>query len=70
MHTRVLEISFDHLIVYRYNDLFLEEAFGGHIDIWLQFIIATIDNLLYLVNFLVLKVQECFLDLQDVYCNV
>ena len=70
MHTHVFKVPFGDFIVHRYDDLLSERIFCGHVEARFQFAIVPIDDFLDLIDFLVMKMCEHFLDLQGIYCNV
>ena len=50
--------------------MLLGRIFCGHVEMRFWFAIVPIDNFLDLINFLIMKIRECFLDLQDIHCNI
>ena len=63
MRTRILKKCVSIIITYRNYDLFAKRPLGGHVYMWFGFTFITDDFLNYL-DFFVLKIRECFLDLQ------
>ena len=70
MRTCVLDIFVGCLLAHGHNDLFMGEALGGHVDLRLRFVIISIDDLLYLINFLILQFWEHLLDFEHIYDSV
>jgi len=64
MYAYVFEEFVCCLVIYWNNNLFVGETLCSHVDMWPRFVVVATDDLLYLINFLVLKMWECFLDFQ------
>ena len=60
---RVFDELFGDVITHQNNNLFLQQALGGHSDSWLDFVVWSIDYFLYLFDFLVGEVQKHLLNL-------
>jgi len=68
--TCVLDILIGRLLAYRYNNLFVGRALSGHIDMRLGFVLTSIDDLLELIYFLILKSCEHLFDLESVHHGI
>ena len=70
MRAYIFKVPFGNFIVYWYDDLLLGRTFCGHVEMRFQFTVVPIDDFLDLINFLIQKIWECFLDFQDIHCNI
>jgi len=70
VHACILSILSSYLIAHGNNDLLMRRALGGHIDVELWFALAAINDFLNLIDFLILKLREHFLDFKSVHSNV
>jgi len=61
MHTRILDEVVYTSIIHWNNDLFMQWAFSGHVDLWFGLILTTYD-FLNNFNFFILKVWESLFD--------
>jgi len=70
VHGQILEVTFGYIIVYWDDNLLLQKAPCGHVDVGLWFVIVPVDQFLNLVNLLILKMRKYFFDFQSVQSNV
>jgi len=66
----ILDILVGHLLVHGYDNLFARWALSYHIDVRLGLALASINDFLDLINFLILKFQKHFLDFEHVYGGI
>jgi len=55
VRVHIPDVYIGYFLVHRNNNLFVRRALSDHIDVRFGFALAAVDDLLYLVNFVVLK---------------
>ena len=70
MRVCILNECVGYFLVYRNNNLLARGFLSGHVDARLRFVLATIDDLLDLINLVVLEFWEHLFDLESVHCCI
>ena len=70
VRAHILDVHVGCFLVHGNNNLFARRALSGYINMRLGFALATIDDFLDLVDFVVLEFREHLFDLESVYCCI